>query len=222
MFELYCILADRIRNKWLQLPLAEIRKYKYLFVALNLIYFGTVLIFMLVSYAVPELQSCFLVKLSSELTEGSGPLAIAGEAYASKNILRAAVTTFVINFPLGSLVFITLPSIIAPGSGVLVAGLRSMLWGLLLAPTFTELLTAMIPHSVTLLLEGHAYVIAAFFGVLVLVYLCRKSEGPNVGERYVRALLMNVRGNLLVIIVLVIAAIYEAVEVIMMMNRAGR
>jgi hypothetical protein len=96
-----------------------------------------------------------------------------------------------------------------------------MLWGLILAPGFTELATMIVPHSVTLLLEGHAYVIAAFFGVLVPVYLFRKSEGPNVGERYVRALMMNVRGNLLVIIVLVVAAIYEAVEVILMMNRAG-
>ncbi|MHC4105818.1 MAG: hypothetical protein ACYSR9_12825 [Planctomycetota bacterium] len=222
LFELYCILADLIRNKWFRLPLAEIRRYKYLFIAMNLIYFGTVLLFMLVSYAVPELQSCFLVGVSSELTEGSGPLAIAGKAYMSRNILLAAVTTFAINFPLGSLLSITIPSIIIPGSGILIAGLRSMLWGIILAPSFSEFSKMMVPHSLTLLLEGHAYVIAAFFGVLVLVYLFRKSEGPNVGVRYGRALLMNVRGNLLVIIVLVVAAIYEAVEVILMMNWAGR
>ncbi len=222
LFELYCILAGRIRNKWLRLPLAEIRKYKYLFIAMNLIYFGTVVLFMLVSYAVPELQSCFLVGVSSQLTEGSGILGIAGEAYASGNILRAAVTTFAINFPIGSLLCITIPSIIIPGSGVLVAGLRSMLWGVIIAPGFTGLLPVMVPHSVTLLLEGHAYVIAAFFGVLVLVYLCRKSEGPSVGIRYGRALLMNVRGNLLVIIVLAVAAVYEAIEVVLMMLWAGR
>ena len=222
LFTLYCILADRIRNKWLRLPLAEIRKYKYLFIAMNLIYFGTVLLFMLVSYVIPEVQSCFLVGVASQITEGSGPLAIAGKAYASKNILLAAVTTFAINFPFGSLVLITLPSIIVPGAGVLVAGLRSALWGFILAPSFSALSGMMVPHSVTLLLEGHGYVIASFFGILVLVYLCRKSEGPNVGVRYGRALLMNVRGNLLVIIVLAVAAIYEAVEVILMMNRTGR
>ena len=222
LFTLYCILADRIRNKWLRLPLAEIRKYKYLFIAMNLIYFGTVLFFMFVSFTIPEIQSCFLVGVASEITEGSGPLAIAGKAYASKNILLAAVTTFAINFPLGSLLVITLPSIILPGSGVLVAGFRSMLWGLILAPAFSELTAMMVPHSVTLLLEGHGYVIAAFFGVLVPVYLFRKSEGPNVGVRYGRALLMNVRGNLLVIIVLVVAAIYEAVEVILMMTYGVR
>ena len=217
LFELYCILADRIRNKWLRLPLAEIRRYKYLFIAMNLIYFGTVLLFMLLAYAVPELQVCFLTGISSQIEEGSGILGVAGEAYMSKNILRAAVTTFAINFPFGSLLCITLPSMIIPGSGVLVAGLRSALWGLILAPSFSALSSMMVPHSVTLLLEGHGYVIAAFFGVLVLVYLFRRAEGPNVGIRYGRALLMNVRGNLLVIIVLAVAAIYEAIEVILMM-----
>jgi len=68
----------------------------------------------------------------------------------------------------------------------------------------------------------HAYVIATFFGVLVLVYLFRKAERPSVGIRYGRALLMNVRGNLLVIIVLAVAAVYEAIEVILMMLWAGR
>jgi len=222
LFALYCILADRIRNKWLRLPLAEIRRYKHLFVTMNLIYFGVVVLFMLISYALPELQSCFLVGVSSQLTDGSGPLAIVGEAYMSKNMLRAAVTTFAINFPLGSLACITLPSVIVPGAGSLIAGLRASLWGLLLAPTFDALSGMMVPHSLTLLLEGHAYVIAAFFGVLVLVYLFRKAQGPSAGTRYGRALLMNVRGNLLVAMVLAVAAVYEAIEVISMMIWAGR
>jgi hypothetical protein len=76
----------------------------------------------------------------------------------------------------------------------------------------------MLPHSFTLLLEGHAYVIAAFFGLLVLVYLFRKAEGPGLARRYGRALLLNVKGNLWVAIVLAVAAIYEAVEVILAMT----
>ena len=62
---------------------------------------------------------------------------------------------------------------------------------------------------------------ATFFAVLIPVYLFRKAEGPNVVIRYGRALLMNVRGNLLVIIVLAVAAIYEAVEVILLMMALG-
>jgi hypothetical protein len=75
----------------------------------------------------------------------------------------------------------------------------------------------MLPHSFTILLEGEGYVVASFFGLLVLVYLFRKAEGPSILGRYAKALLMNLRGNLLVAIVLAIAAIYEAIEVILSM-----
>ena len=135
----------------------------------------------------------------------------------SKNILRAAVTTLAINFTFGSLAAITLPSVIVPGVGILVAGVRALLWGLLLAPSFHALSALMLPHSFTILLEGEAYVIAAFFGLLILVYLFLKSEGHGLASRYGKALLLNVTGNLLVAIVLTIAAIYEAIEVILYM-----
>ena len=217
LFRLYCLLSERVGNKWLRLPLAEIRKYKRLFLTMHLIYFGLALLFMLVAYHLPELQVCLLAGVKSQVVDGSGPLAVAGKAYLSKNILRAAVTTFAINFTLGSLAVITLPSVIVPGVGVLAAAFRALLWGLLLAPSFAILSRAMLPHSITLLLEGEAYVIAAFFGLLILVYLFRKAEGPGPARRYGRAQLMNIRGNLLVAIILAIAALYEAIEVILAM-----
>jgi hypothetical protein len=218
-FKLYCLLAEKLGSKWLLTPLAAIRKYKHLFLALHLIYFGAVVLMMLVAYSLPELQFSLLSGIRSQVVdEGSGPLAVAGRAYMSKNILRAALTTFLINFPLGSLAVITLPSLILPGAGVLLLGIRAISWGVLLAPSYVNLSGMMLPHSLTLLIEGHAYVIAGFFGVLVLVYLFRKAEGPGIARRYGRALLLNLKGNLLVAIVLVIAAIYEAIEVILAMT----
>jgi len=217
LFKVYCFLAERIVNNWLRSPLLEINKYKRLFLALHFIYFGVAILFILVAYCLPELQVCLLAGIKSQVTDGSGPLAIAGKAYMSKNILRAAVTTFAINFFLGSMAYITIPSVIIPGVGALAAVFRAAMWGLLLAPTFDTLSGAMLPHSFTLLIEGEAYIIAAFFGLLVLVYLFRKAEGPSILGRYGKALLMNLRGNLLVAIVLAIGAIYEAIEVILSM-----
>jgi len=217
LFKVYCYLAERIKNKWLRLPLAEIRKYGRLFISLHLVYFGLVVLFMLLVHFMPELQVCLLAGIKSQFADGSGPLAVAGKAYMSKSIPRAAGATFVINFLLGSLVCITVPSVIIPGIGTLVSVLRASMWGLLLAPNFDALSATMLPHSFTLLLEGEAYIIATFFALLIPIYLCRKDEGPNLLNRYGRALAMNVRGNLLVAIVLVIAAIYEATEVILMM-----
>ncbi|HUV63854.1 MAG TPA: hypothetical protein VMW24_08145 [Sedimentisphaerales bacterium] len=218
LFRLYCSMADRLRNTWLGTPLAEIRRYKHLFLTLHLIYFGAIVIFMFVSYLLPELQVCLLSAIRSQVTDGSGPLGVAGKAYMSKSIPLAAVTTFVINFFFGSLAVITLPSVILPGVGVLVAGLRAMLWGLLLAPTSDVLSRSMLPHSLTLLLEGEAYVIAAFFALLIPVFLFRRAEGSGIAHRYGKALLLNLKGNLLVAIVLTVAAIYEAIEVILAMG----
>jgi hypothetical protein len=215
LFKVYCLLADRVGNKWLRLPLAEIRRYKHLFIGLHFTYFGVAILFMLVAYLLPELQVCLLTGIKSQIEDGSGPLGVAGKAYMSKNIPIAAATTFAINLFLGSLAYITIPSIIIPAVGVLTAIFRAMMWGVLLAPTFDTLAGAMLPHSFTILLEGEAYIIATFFGVLILVYLCSKAEGPGILRRYGKALLMNIRGNLLVAIVLATAAIYEAIEVIL-------
>lgn len=128
----------------------------------------------------------------------------------------AAAVTFLVNFLLGSLLWITLPSAVIPGAGCLLALFRAFLWGLLLAPTVMVLSMAMLPHSWTLLLEGEAYVLAAFFALLVPVYVVQESLGGGVFRRYGRALLINVKGNLVVAIVLAVAACYEAIEVILM------
>ena len=102
---------------------------------------------MLIAYELPELQLSLLAGIKKAVTQGPGPLAFAGQAYMSGNILRAAATTFAINFPLGSLACITIPSVLVPGVGVLVALLRASLWGLLLAPSFLALSRLMLPPS---------------------------------------------------------------------------
>ncbi len=214
IYKLCRLLGDRLENKWVRMPLAAIGRYRYLLIGLDGFYFGTVILFMLMTYCLPELQTCLLSAIGSQVTDGSGILGIAGKAYMSKSIPLAAVTTFAINFLFGSLAFITIPSIIIPGVGVLLVALRAAMWGLLLAPSFDILAGMMLPHSLTLLLEGQAYVMAAFFALLIPIYLFRRAEGQGVGYRYGRALLLNLTGNLLVAAVLVIAAVYEAIEVI--------
>jgi hypothetical protein len=96
------------------------------------------------------------------------------------------------------------------------AVLRATLWGLLLAPTFVLLSLGMLPHCATLLLEGEGYILAAFFGLLVPIYMLEPEQGVGVWRRYGRALMMNLKAMLLVAIVLATAACYEAVEVILM------
>ena len=78
----------------------------------------------------------------------------------------------------------------------------------------------MLPQSITTLLAGEGYILAAFFGLLVPIYLFRRDEGVAVSSRYGRALI-NLKAMTLVAIVLLVAACYEAVEVILMITYAG-
>ena len=96
----------------------------------------------------------------------------------------------------------------------------------------------MLPHTGTLLLEGGGYILATFFAILIPVYLFGPGEPAAKPARSVdetastewsisrpdrqsgsdsaRRLLLNLKGNLLVAMVLAVAACYEAVEVILM------
>lgn len=213
--KLWGFLATRVRSSFIRIPIEEIRKRGRLFLALLLIYFGTVVLLTIVAYQVPEVQRSLLATVREALKKG--PLAPVAQAYASRSIVRAALMTLGINFTLGSLAFITLPSLIVPGIGALMVLIRAGTWGLVLAPTNPLLLRAMVPHSLTLFLEGSGYVLAAFFALLVPIYLFSRKEGERVVVRYGKALLMNLKGNLLVLIVLAVAALYEAIEVILQM-----
>ena len=169
--------------------------------------------------------------------KGNGVLAMAGRAYGSGNMIHAALVTFLINFFLGSLAMITLPSFIVPGCGGLLAMIRATIWGVLLGPSEKSLAWLMLPHTGTLLLEGGGYILAAFFAILIPVYFFSSSQPiakqliadelpsaesvdfpprQTAGQRFRAALALNLKGNLLVALVLVAAAIFEAVEVIMM------
>jgi hypothetical protein len=210
--------ARRITNAWIGAPLAEINRHWKLFSLMHAVYFGLFLIGMLAIYDAPLLQDFLQTVISGQIENGSGPLGVAGKAYATRNVAIAAVVTLLINFFAGSLLVITLPSVIVPGIGVLMAVFRATMWGILLAPSSIVLAWGMIFHSGTLLLEGEGYLLATFFALLVPIYLFSPKEGDNLGARYARAVLMNLKGNIIVFIMLAIAAAYEAFEVIMQMG----
>ncbi len=248
LFALYRRLASSGVIPILAAPLREIVGRPGLYWTLHVGYFGLYLAAALVGHAVPEVNDLLATSLGAELGDsGGGPLAVAARAYRTGSIPFAALVTFLVNYPLGTLAVITAPSLIIPGSGLLTAMLRASLWGLLLGPTESIMAARLIPHSGTLLLEGHGYILAAFFGVLVPIYLfgkgplsppkpepldefqvwsSREPEPPAPDEpppppprpsfwgRFGQALAINLQGSVLVAIVLIVAALYEAYEVI--------
>ena len=85
--------------------------------------------------------------------------------------------TFMVNFPLGSITVITLPSVVLPGIGAATAALRAFTFGLLLGPTTALMAYGMLLHSWTMLLEGEGYILAALFGLLIPVHLFQSGLG---------------------------------------------
>jgi len=232
-------LAGRIAWPVLAAPLQELARRPRLLWGVHLVYFGLFVLGAIAIYQLPDLHTYLMSAVQGEIhSEGNGLLAIAGRAYGTGNILYAAAVTFVVNFLAGSVAFISLPSMIIPGIGGLLAAFRATLWGLLLGPSEATVAQTMLPHTGTLLLEGEGYILAAFFALLVPVYLfgsgvpVQKPAPADVWNsepaadlaparrgfwsRYAGAWKLILKANVLVAVVLAAAACYEAVEVILM------
>ena len=124
---------------------------------------------------------------------------VRGDApYSTGNIAWAALVTFGINFVFGSLVFLTLPSCVVPGSGALLAMVRAISWGLLLGPATWQQALVMLPHSGTLLLEGEGYILATFFGLMMARLVFRRDSTTSVRSNYTQGILLNLKGSILV------------------------
>jgi hypothetical protein len=186
------------------------------YVIINAAYYGLVVVCMIYSAFNQPLQDMLLKSIGQSFT--SGPLSFVGEAYAEAAILRAIPITFLVNLLIGTFVDITLPSLIIPFSGLLMGVVRAVLWGLILSPARPDLRLAMIPHSLTLLLEGQGYIFA-----LLAVYLHGRAlfwpqslsvEGHWRG--YLEGLKLTARLYVLVVLTLGVAAVYEVLEVVIM------
>jgi hypothetical protein len=161
-----------------------------------------------------SLQQALMEDVGGALTEGA--LAPVLDAYTSERALLAIGLTFGINLVVGSLGSITLPSLVIPFSGLLVAGLRAVMWGVLFSPQIVagvgvgELGAGFMVVGL-LLLEGQAYVLAAL-GAYVQgrAFLWPRRVGATGrGQGYWYGLKEQARLYLLVALVLLVAALYE-------------
>ena len=133
-----------------------------LFLATNVFYFGLILIGALIALADPQMQRSLFDLAGTGLS--SGPLSSVGDAYHSGSVPYAAAVTFVTNLFLGTLVEITIPSLIFPPWALFMGFVRSLMWGIMLVVPVEGIypIGRALPHYLTLLLEGEGYVVAIF------------------------------------------------------------
>ena len=190
-------------------------KDKKLFLQTNAFYFGLVIIGALISLADPQLQRSLYALAGAGLS--SGPLSSVADAYHSSSVPYAAAATFVTNLILGTLIDITIPSLIFPPWALLMGLVRSLMWGIMLVVPMEGIypLGRALPHYLTLLLEGEAYVVAIFACVRQIKALV-KPQAFGTDDRlkaYVRSIVDNGKLLLVVALLLAVSALYEAWEV---------
>jgi len=185
-----------------------------LFLSVNTLYFGTVLLGAVIALLNPGAQE-YLLGLSSRGLS-TGPFSTVGQAYASGAILYAALITFIFNFFIGTLAYITIPSLLVAPWALLMGVIRALMWGIMLVVPYGPLtLSRLMPHYLTMLLEGEGYIVAIFANAR---QIAAALQPQRYGERSRwKAYLNAVRDNMKLLIVtaalLAIAALYEAWEV---------
>ncbi|MDL1910568.1 stage II sporulation protein M [Chloroflexi bacterium CFX6] len=206
-------MKDLIKSAW-----GLVQENRKAYITLNVVYYGLVAVCMVYVAFDQELQKSLLDQIGAAFM--TGPLSFVGQAYVNTQALTAILATFFVNLLLGSLAVITLPSLVVPFSGILVGVYRAIVWGLLLSPANPDLRLVMIPHSITLILEGQAYILAMFAAYLQgRAFLFPGTVGlESRAKGYVEGLKRTGKLYALVVLTLAVAAIYEVAEVIIIIK----
>lgn len=188
------------------------------YLILNALYYSLVLIFMIYVAFNQPLQDQLLQSIGEAFM--SGPLAFVGSTYVNAQILAAIGATFFVNLFIGSFGTITLPSLVIPFSGLLIGFYRAVLWGLILSPAHPDLRLVMIPHFLTLILEGQAYILTMLAAYIQgRAFLWPKTVGlEHRWPGYLEGLKRTGKLYVLVTLTLLVAAIYEVIEVVIMIQ----
>jgi hypothetical protein len=200
-----------IKSAW-----AFIQENRNAYIIINIVYYGLVAACMVYAAFNQPLQDELLKTVGAAFM--TGPLSFVGTAYVNAQVFTAILVTFFVNLLIGSLASITIPSLIVPFSGFIIGMYRAVMWGLLLSPAHPELRIIMIPHMLTLILEGQAYILTLLAAYIQGRAFLRPAtvgvEGH--GKGYLEGLKRTLKIYALVVLTLAVAAIYEVIEVVIM------
>ncbi len=192
-----------------------IREHWRAWLVANLAYYGVLIAGLVIIAFNRDLQQTLYDAIGQTFGEG-GPLAAVGVAYTTGQAARAIALTFIVNLTIGTFASITLPSLIIPFSGWLIAFYRALLWGFIFSPASGSPLSGQgILSGVLivglLLLEGEGYVLGALAawvqGRAVLAH--RRLGYGTLGQGYLAGLRQTALMYIPIVIVLAIAAVYE-------------
>ncbi len=183
-----------------------VREHGRLLSLVNLAFFGVVGLGMVVTAKEPAFEAWFWAGASASRQWGIVQWALA--TWWGKSFALTVAAIFFINLIIGSLLYLTLPSLVIPGAALPLVLFRAAVWGIISLGLLTS---GDVPSIPLVFLEGEAYVLATT-GALVhaRAWLFPQRVGaPNYRAGYRLGLGQNLAFQLLVSLELSIAALYE-------------
>jgi hypothetical protein len=187
---------------------------------MNLLYLG--------GFALGTVYSVVDPRAQPELWQGvgeafspSGTLGPLTQAYLEGRLAAAMLWTFGVNLVLGSVLYLSLPSLVVPFAGLAMGVLRGIIWGVLfspLGPLAAGFELGYLPHVLTALIEGEAYVVA-MLGVWLWWWPVVRGRGER-WRAWREGLALQPRVYVAVAFLLALAAVWEAIEVIYLLPGA--
>ncbi|MBP2114176.1 stage II sporulation protein M [Paenibacillus silagei] len=201
--------------KFIRKPIEIIKENKKAFILMNAVFYGLLLLTMIVTAIFPDLQAKTIDNANQQLSAPWLESTVVA-AYTNGNVGLASIYTFLVNLILGTFLSMTLPSLVIPFAGLIMGGYRAIFWGMTFAPL--NGVTGLLPHYLTLLIEGQAYVIAMFAIVIQgrSLLFPRRIGLASRWNGYKQGLIQSAWLYLPVILLLVVGGVYEAIELIVL------
>ena len=190
----------RLLRKPFQIIRANVRAY----LILNAILYGLVIIGMVAAMVFPNLGAAQVATL-----EDNGTADLVRSLF--NNPWLFSLTILGVNVMTGAL-WIVLPSLIVPFTGIALFAYKAFTLGLAMAPSTEIMAVALIPHSLTILIEIQAYALLMFGAYILGRSWVRPATigAQNHRQGYVRGLKQLGWLSLSTLPLLIIGAIWEA------------
>jgi hypothetical protein len=173
----------RTRNSVIRKPLEIIRTNFRAYIVINAVIYGLMILGFILGLVFPSLNQAQVDRLDEG---GTTDLVLS----LLENVWLFALVIFAINTFRVSLLSIILPSMIIPFAGIAFFAYSSLMIGITLAPADQAGWIALIPHSLTVIIEFQAYVIFVLGAYLLGQFWLRPQTIGAVNRRqgYLRGL----------------------------------
>ena len=197
----------------LRRPFEMIGANKRAYLAISAMAYGLVIVGFLVGIVFPDLSRA---QAQTQQTDGTADLVTS----LLSNPWLFAVVIFAVNIGRLSALTIVLPSLVVPFLGLPLFAYWSFMTGVTIAPTTDMAWVALIPHSLTVVIELQAYILL-LLGVYLLgrSWLWPRTAGvPTHRRGYLRGLQQLGWLALPALVLLVIGALYESFSLLYLVH----